>query len=555
MTTTEEIAIRLGIKNADLKAALADAGVSIKKFKKEGESGPNEGLIGTLKKQTQGLQQLRELLSSGVMAAAVKGFFNLAIDSANKSSDATDQNAARVRAFGRDLDEMKGVAGRVAVAVVGSLNFIGEKIGDLININRAFNNGGVEAVKRWKETQDVIETTAKLAEEAERRVAEVRKRNGVEFLAITKELAEIEKKAADQKLKGLDVYETERNLLVKLSELRQKLANFDGDAIERRRIVLEIARTQLAAEDATLAVKKDQVNVEKKLADDRKKAAEEQKKNQEEELRAYQELSKRRALDAEREIELTVLQAKNAATLTTAERARIALLEQSKELRIVEVELEDLIERKITEGLIPAEVARLTELDKQRKKLVEQIDAKLGIAAATRNDQIPAEQQVVALLSEEVRLAQMLTEEKQRQAQIERSRTGTIKRVGDERTLNDVQLNTLIQNLGTQLAPIKQADSLYAGVGQRAGTYKSVEQYLLQQELDKAVAERNLRRDFAQTVGFLGEEGAQKRFAPGDYDRLSQLLNPDAAKKQASDITAIAGTLRNLFPDQYAGLR
>lgn len=548
MAATEEIAIRLGVKAGDLKAALLDAGASIKKFKKDGESGPNEGLLGTLKKSRQGLEDLKSVFLGGAAAAAVKGFFALAIDAANKSTDATDSNAAAVREFAKGLDEAKGVAASFAVLSVGAFNKLGAAIGDTVNIIRSFIENGTQGFEVWARVQDAVVATGKAAEDAERRLAEVRKKNGAEFLAITKELEQIEKKMADQKLKGLTVYETERNLLIKLSGLQQELANFQGEAIDRRRLTLELAKTQLAADEASLAVRKAEADAEKKAADERAKADDDERK-------AFEELSERRALDRKSELELFTLQRKNAATLTADERKRLALLEAMAVQRVNAVEIETLLEKKIREGLTPAEANRLEQLSKQAQKLAEQVAQKEALATVTANVQLPAEQAVTAELEEQVRQRTMAADLAAREAQIQRSRTGTVRQVGDERTLNDTQLDDLVQKLQRQLAPIKQEDAQVGGVGIRVGTYKSIEQYLLSQNLDRALQEQALRRDFQRTQSFFGDQGAQRQFAPEDYDRLSQLFNPDIQKQQAKDLSAIAGTLRNLFPEQFSGMR
>lgn len=548
MAATEEIAIRLGVKSGDLKAALLDAGASIKKFKKEGESGPNEGLLGTLKKSRQGLEDLKSVFLGGAAAAAVKGFFGMAIDAANKSTDATDTNAAAVREFAKGLDEAKGIAASLAVTTVGAFNKLGAAIGDTVNIVRSFIENGLQGFEVWARVQDAVVATGKAAEESERRLAEVRKKNGAEFLAITKELEQIEKKMADQKLKGLTVYETERNLLIKLSGLQQELANFEGTAIDRRRLTLELAKTQLAADEATLQVRKAEADAEKKNAEERKKADDEERK-------AFEDLSERRALDRASELEMFTLQRKNAATLTAAERARLAVLEAMAVLRINEVEIETLLEKKIRDGLTPAEAKRLDVLIAQKNKLTEQLAQKTALAEATVNRQLPAEQAVTAELEEQNRQRAIAAELAAREAQIVKSRTGTIRQVGDERTLNDNQLTNLIGNLQRQLGTIRQQDAQVGGVGIRIGTYKSIEQYLLSQNLDRAMQEQALRRDFQRTQSFFGDQAAQRQYAPDEYDRLSQLFNPDVAKKQAGDIGAIASTLKNLFPDQYAGIR
>lgn len=478
-TTTEEIAIKLGIKNADLKAALADSGAAIKKFKREGESTGNDGLLGTIKNSTKALNDMRNLLLGGTIAAAVRGFFTLAIDHAKKSTDATDENARAVRDFAQGLEDAKSSAGGFATLVIGAFNRLGEAIGHAINIGRSFVANGREGFEVWASTQDLIEATANEAEAAERRLAETRKKHGAEFLAITRELASIEEKSRDAKLKGLTVYETEKNMIARVHELRAQLAEFDGAEIERRRLTLDLAKAQLAAEDATLAVKKDQAAQAKKRAE----------------------------------------------------------------------EEEEFMEREIENNLW-----NLEQLQLQKQEQLEQLEAKKKIIVAAA-EQLQAEQAIAAAIASQAREAEHLNEEKTRAAAIERSRVGSVEQRGDVRNLSDVQLDQLIQNLNRQLGPIKQSDASYGGIGTAIGSYKSIEQLLLQQNLDAAIAEARLRRDFIQTLERFGDERAARTFTPIDYDRLSQLFNPDLQKQQTAALNSIDGTLRNLFPQQYGGRR
>jgi len=392
-SVAEEIAIKLGVKTGDLKAALSDAGASIKKFKKEGESTESEGLLGSLKKQVAGLNNLKQLFLGGAIAGAVKGFFQLAIDSANASTDATDKNAAAVREFGRELEQVKGVAATVAVATVGTFNRIGSAIGDLINFNIAFAKGGQEGVKIWNESRKLAEETAKGAEEVEARLAEVRKKHGAEFLAITKELKDLEQKSQEQKLKGLDIFQTERNLFLKIADLKTQLENGDLTILERRRLILELARTQLTADEATLAVKKEHVAEEKKYAEEQKKAAEDAAK-------AAEEDRKNRQLEIAQETELAVLVMKAAEEreagslaavagtkrLTAAERERLEVLQLQSEAQSVQADIKKLYEEMNKRDLTGTEVDRLAKLKAQAVALNDQIEARKKISIGLQGD-------------------------------------------------------------------------------------------------------------------------------------------------------------------------
>jgi hypothetical protein len=551
---TEEIAIRLGVKTGDLKAALADAGSDIKRFKKSGESG-DDGLLKSIKDSTRSLRDFREIFLGGALANAVKGFFSLAIESANASSDATDRNAARVREFGKSLEEARGWAGKVAVAVIGFFNGIGEKIGDLQNMQLAFYRDGLAGVKEYQRQQAEVTATAKAAEEAERRVADLRKRYGNELVAISKEIATLTDKLAEGRQKALTPLQQEQDLLTRAVHLQDQLNAYDGEIIGKRRIQLEIARNALDLQEATQNRKKEEARLEREMADERKKNAEEIRKEEDEAVKRIQDRQKERALSKADEIELFTLQKKNRDTLTKAEKERLAVLELQKKEKLIQVQLDELSVKIITNEMTPADQKRLAELIKQQDAIRKQLEQKTKIADVVVNEVVPAEKLVTAEMHDQLRVAQMLTEETERQAQISRSRSGTIKQEGDVRNLNDVQLDELILKLNRNLAPIKQADSEYFGVGMRSGTYKSIEQLLLQQNLNAAITERNTRREFSNTVSFFGDERAQRNFAGGEYDRLSALFNPDLQKQQARDIAAMTQTLKNVFPEQFGGAR
>lgn len=548
-SATEEIAIRLGVKTGDLKAALADASASIKTLKRD--AGGDDGFLKSIKDGTRSLNDFKQIFLGGALAGAVKSFFALAIESANKSTEANDKNAASVREFAKGLEEVKGVAGKVAVAVVGFFNGIGEKIGDAINLQKAFLTGGVEGVKQQQAMQAAVESTARAAEEAERRIADLKKKHGSEFIAITKEIAQLTEKMNEARRDALTPLQQEEDLLIKVARTTEKLADFQGEAIDRRRIEVDLMRTQLQLVDATAKRKKEEADVEKQAAADRKKALDEEKQMYAEGIKAATERKKERALSNAEEIELFTLRKKNQDLLTRDERERLKVLELQKKQKADQVELDELAAKLIDGTLTPGEEKRLITLTKQKKVLDDQIQAKQAQADVTTGKVIPAEQAHTSALEESVRVAKMLTEELDRQDQIARSRRGTVKQEGDVRNLNNTQIDQLILNLGKQISQIKAADDMVGGVGGRPGSYKSIEQRLLQQNLEAAMQEKNVRRDFANTQEFFGDKRTQQTYAPSEYERLSQFFNPDLAKKQAKDIANITTTLSRVFSEEF----
>lgn len=384
-STTEEIAIKLGIDVTAFKAALADANTSVKKLKKEGEGDFFDGF----KQAKKSLGDLKNAVAAAGIGAAVANFFQVAIDAANKSTDATDKNAAAVREFARGLEEAKGIGASVAVATVGFFNRIGAAIGDGIVILKAFGHGQLEGAKNAVAGLRLVEETGKAAEEVERRLAEVRKKHGAEFLSITKELADLEKKRAEQQLQGLTVYETEANLAKKLGDLRAKLATFDGEAIDRRRLALQVAQAQFELEKVNLAVRKERAQEEKKAAEDEKKAFEEYAK-------AAADRRKEQSLSAEKEAQLFALRKKAADAAATQGQTDLSITALQTRQMVLQLEIQK--ERaKAAGSLSPAERANLEELRKQSAEIAAQITAKKALIAAS-NARDPLETKLLGQL-------------------------------------------------------------------------------------------------------------------------------------------------------------
>lgn len=540
MAAVDEIAIKLGVRTGELKAALSDANAQIKTFKKASEGDGNDGLIKHVKGVTKSFADFKQFLAASGITAAVVGFFNLAIESAQKSTDATNTNAAAVREFAKGLEEAKGAVGEFAVLAVGTFNKLGAAIGDAINIGRSFIENGTEGFEVWARNQDMLAATAKAAEEAEKRLADTRKKHGAEFEAITRELLALEKKSQEQRLKGMDVYETQRNLEQQLFNLLMQQKAAQNDAITSRRLAVEVAKTQLALDDANLAVKKDQAAQEKKQAEERRKAKEEEDKAEREEL-------KRRALDLEFEREIFVIEQKRADQRTQAERERLKVLQLQKDEKWAQRDIDNLLEKSITDGLTPAEEKRLAELIKQDKKLEEQI-AKLLKAKGVIEDisNLPPTPAPPIKATEEV-VDSIIA--KWHGLQLSMSNQG------DVRNLSDNQLKALIGRLEDNIARAKTAAigsvkspfDLTAGENAATSVYRA--------NLTDAAKELALRNSFRSVVERSGEGAAERAFAPGDYQRLAGMADPTAQKKMANNIQTITTTLKNVFPKAAADIR
>lgn len=503
----EEIAIKLGVKTGDLKAALTDAGASIKKLKKDSEDG-GDGFEKSFKKAKQSIEIFKSVLAGAGLVGILKNIFQTAIDYAEKYEGAFDADVAatlRVRDAQKDLEK---TIGKITAAVVGIADKFGTAVGSLVYgvdaASDALNQMDAEAKKAFD-----AERVKKLKEETDK-LAKVRHDAA---LAAADENGKINILAADY---------------VKLLQEQTALKKGSIEWIQK-----------------TVEVESKAAELRKQDAETRKKEEEERKKELEDVKKEEDDLANRRALAIKDETELYELQRKSTESLTAEEKKRKAELEAQKIELIRQVEIEDLMKKKITGDLTPAEAARLDELLKQEKKLKDQQAAKAKLAEQTKNEQLQAEQLVTSEMEEQIRREQIITEEKRRQAQIAASMHVGVEQTGDVRNIDDVQLDQVIQNVSKQIAYLK------ATQGVQPPGYTDPQVLILQNALFNAQKERDLRRDFVNTERTLGDDYAKRNFAPDEYNRLLQLFNPDRAKKDSDNLNLIATGLSNTFPSQF----
>lgn len=100
--------------------------------------------------------------------------------------------------------------------------------------------------------------------------------------------------------------------------------------------------------------------------------------------------------------------------------------------------------------------------------------------------------------------------------------------------LSPVQLEALLQNLKDNLFNQRQQDRTVLGTGFGSAGYKSPQQFLLEQELARAQAEADLRRDFARDTSSFGLGFAERNYAATDFDRLKNLAGLTTAQEQTN---------------------
>jgi hypothetical protein len=122
---------------------------------------------------------------------------------------------------------------------------------------------------------------------------------------------------------------------------------------------------------------------------------------------------------------------------------------------------------------------------------------------------------------------------------------------GDIRNLSDTQLSTLANKLQRQLADVSLQ-------GQQNPFYDAEFDPMAQStrlNLEDVKKEIALRAGFQSTVSKFGQNYAEAAYAPDDFSRLLQYLDPDQAKQQAADTATIATVLKNVFPKAASNTR
>lgn len=241
MPLVGELAAVLRAENADFKQKFAEAGDA------------TESLDKKLKKFGLGF--------GGVGALAVA--FRAIVDHARDLNGELDENQQRAKRFATDLDGVKKSALDVGVAVLGTVNGLGEWIGRQV------------AVLKYGKEQ--VALTEQIAKQTEQTLAAVEKDKKLseEIGRIRGQIVETEKRTTEEASKQLDIRDRILAAEQKLQAAKDDLARIDGDRLATAKAELEVAKargelTKLQTEQA------------KKTAEDEKKAAELAKKKDEE---------------------------------------------------------------------------------------------------------------------------------------------------------------------------------------------------------------------------------------------------------------------------------
>lgn len=613
MAVVDEIAIKLGLQTGELKAALMDVNASIKQFGTEGVKHA-EGLTGAIHEVHSSMRTFHQFMMAGGIVEAVKGFFEMAIKSAEANTSATDENAAAVRRFGEDMKKMHGDVGSIAMNIVGTFNRVGESIGGATRKVIEYFQAAVLGNRDNMEAQEAAEESEKRAEEMERAFAIEKKKYGEDFKRVNAEIKQTEASINDEKLKSMSSEQKLAALAEDRSKIQKEINSGTLNALQMREHELELLKNtkeemavqaemqkkfqsdKIAQNKAELEAQLKGLSVQqqiKLLTDDLKSnqaivtelkksgadatIMEAQQQELVNKLTAVKGEAEKQILETKKKIigtvqdELEYLALQHKMTLgiaTGPEELRFKQIQQQRKEREIVLQLEKLTTQVIDEAgnainqkLTPAEEKRYKELEKQKKKIDEQlvatgkllgnVDALTGAAAAEAN----AQASVTAEYEKQVELASKLSSMAGSGSPLGLHNLGSIS--------SDV-LEAKVAELQREYDQGKIDWNSSGATGNRAvigSTYEN-SNYYLASEIDSVKSELAFRAKLQAAFASGGRAGALQEFVAGGGDPLSfdtAMANMNSwsqgntqTANQLGDIQGtlakINGTIANVFP-------
>jgi hypothetical protein len=242
MALTDEIAVKLGLKTADFKAALREANADVQKFKASSVAG-GDPLGNEVRGIHHALRTLHQFLLAGGLVEAIKGFFNTAIAYAEKTKGKLDENTLAVLRF-KDATAASGnIFKEIAVKTVGGLTQAGEALGAIARATFEYAKGNKKAYHEM-----LVEISSSVA--ASKALAEIereRQKNGERYKQITAELTRETEKREKILEKNLTLEERATKAEKEYYDIVAQANAHKGDKIGQRELELKasVAWTQV----------------------------------------------------------------------------------------------------------------------------------------------------------------------------------------------------------------------------------------------------------------------------------------------------------------------
>ncbi len=556
MAVVDEIAIKLGIQTGDLKAALADADASIKKFKGSAGGREKSDLEESIEGAKKSLRGLKELFVAGGVFEAVRSFFDMAITNARNAKGAIDENFEAVRRFGDGMEAAAGTLKNWSTELLGFFNRAGENIGNLVNwVRKGIDETAIE--------DQQLKDSAESLDDFNRRLEERKKHTG-EIAAAHKELAKAqdlpvvvmakaqeEERQIQAKAVGA---QAELNLAgEKYRDLLTQIAEFKGQEWERDKLLVEVQKAKNGLIQAEGNLRKENKDAAEKMAaiDDKNyQAALEAARNEADAARKTETaLIRTKAIKKEMaELEDTIANGLERHLDVTNQIKRVE--ELTRDLREVQSEQADKNVRlaelylKGADKLTDVEKEELLLLEGKTTKLKQQAEIQILLSKGVENltDVEKARLQVLIGQTAEIK-AQEGSVKKTIDTLTAYSQTfGRTGGSGDLTKMTDAQLKEREANITKAIADTKASQ----------GDYWTTKSFVDAQtlELTRTREEQNTRFFFRGKAASQGADAALGGVSAFEQDRYNFYLTQqvDLAKDNNQTQNAILATLRNVFP-------
>ncbi len=198
-----EIAAKLGLQTGEFKAALADANASVKAF---GEGGSHEvsGLTEAVHETHHAFRLFHQFLVGGGIVEAVKKFYELAIEYAEKHKDANEEDLQSLENIKTGLERAKDSIGEAALKAVGFVDHLVSGFEYIaVGVKSAFaGEGFVAGVRNFQAIEDSEENINRLLEKTKKTKEEIAK--------IDEQIEKLEAEKSQHEFEALDAAERKR---------------------------------------------------------------------------------------------------------------------------------------------------------------------------------------------------------------------------------------------------------------------------------------------------------------------------------------------------------
>lgn len=210
----------------------------------------------------RGLKGFKDVIEFGGVGVAVVSFFRSVFEFARNAKGPIDDNVAAVRRLGDQLEQSSNTAKGWGAEYLGRIVRIGEWLGT-----------GARALLEWDSNVIKTELSAQKLDRTLMEAAEKRKKEADEFKKLNEGIVSAQTEASQLLLKQLSTQEQFNLAAARYEEIQRLLANFQGEALERRRLELKLQQASVDVLKLDAELNKEEREKKKKATDEAAKAS------------------------------------------------------------------------------------------------------------------------------------------------------------------------------------------------------------------------------------------------------------------------------------------